>query len=279
MSPSITVVIPVKDDADVLQRCLQSLAAQTRVADEIIVVDNGSTDASAAVAREFGARVVIQLGGGIPAASAAGYDAASGEIIARLDADCLPPVTWLADLHRELLAHPEAVALTGAAHFIDGPRWLRTPLAALYLGSYFLTMRAALGHIPLFGSNLAMRRSAWLEVKDAVHRNDPLVHDDVDLSMHLGPIRELIFSTTLSMGISMRPFGSLSALIYRFRRGQYTLTRHWPGELPPLRYLRRATGNASLGTSPRIFGGTSRAQRNRYPSTAPEARGGTVSGN
>ena len=258
MSPSITVVIPVKNDADVLDRCLRSLAAQTRVADEIIVVDNGSTDASAKVAHEFGALVVTHLGGGIPAASAAGYDAASGEIIARLDADCLPPATWLADLHREFLTRPNAAALTGAAHFIDGPRWLRAPLAVLYLGSYFLTMRAALGHIPLFGSNFAMRRSAWLEVKDAVHRNDPLVHDDVDLSMHLGPLRELIFSKSLSMGISMRPFASLSALAYRFRRGQYTLTRHWPRELPPLRYLRRATGNASFATSPRIFGGAGR---------------------
>lgn len=252
---SITVVIPVKNDATLLNRCLLALAKQTLPATEIIVVDNGSTDTSAAVAHECGARVVSHPGGGIPAASAAGYDAASGEIIARLDADCLPAATWLETIHRELLQHPDAAAVTGAAHFIDGPRLLRAPLAILYLGSYFLAMRAALGHLPLFGSNLAMRRSAWLEVRDSVHRDDPRVHDDVDLSMHLGPIREIIYSRSLSMGISMRPFSDFRALIYRFHRGQYTITRHWPRELPPLRYLRRATGNAQLGTGPRRLSG------------------------
>lgn len=263
MSPSITVVIPVKDDAVLLQRCLLALAAQTLPADEVIVVDNGSSDASAFVARQFGARVVTQPGGGIPAASAAGYDAASGDIIARLDADCLPTATWLAELHRAMVRNPDAAALTGAAHFIDGPRWLRAPLAVVYLGSYFLTMRAALGHIPLFGSNLAMRRSAWLEVSGEIHRDDPQVHDDVDLSVHLGPIRPIIFVRSLSMGMSMRPFSNLSDLIYRLRRGQYTLARHWPGEFPPLRYLRRVTGNALLGTKPHTSDGAPTARGER----------------
>ena len=49
--PSITVVIPALDDAGMLARCLSDLAAQLRPADEIIVVDNGSSDAPAAVAR------------------------------------------------------------------------------------------------------------------------------------------------------------------------------------------------------------------------------------
>src|SRR5690606_36645832 len=55
---TVSVVIPVKDDAALLARCLEALARQTRLPDEIIVVDNNSSDDSALVAVAGGARVV-----------------------------------------------------------------------------------------------------------------------------------------------------------------------------------------------------------------------------
>ena len=86
--PAVSVVIPVKDDAALLTRCLSALAAQDRPVDEIIVVDNGSSDDSADRARAAGARVVRCDDPGIPAAASAGYDAARGDLILRRDADC-----------------------------------------------------------------------------------------------------------------------------------------------------------------------------------------------
>ena len=73
---TVSVVIPVRDDAEMLARCLAALAAQTRPADEIVVVDNGSSDDSASVARSAGARVVAEATPGIPQAASTGYDAA-----------------------------------------------------------------------------------------------------------------------------------------------------------------------------------------------------------
>jgi glycosyltransferase involved in cell wall biosynthesis len=233
-APTVSVVIPVKDDAVLLRRCLAALAAQHLRPHEIVVVDNGSTDASADVAREYGARVVAEPEPGIPAASARGFDAAVGEVIARLDADCVPPPDWI----DAVAADPDLDAITGPARFVDGPRALRTTLSVLYLGSYVAAVTPALGHVPLFGSNLAVRRSAWLAVRDEVHRHDLLMHDDMDLSMHLGPRRRFRYDLGLGMGMSMRALRGDELL--RFRRGVHSIVAHWPAQFPARRWWRRA---------------------------------------
>ena len=99
---TISVIVPSLNDADYLAVCLDALAKQTRRADEVIVVDNGSTDATAEVARAAGARVVDQPVRGIWPATAAGFDAASGDVLARLDADSVPAPDWLAEVERRM---------------------------------------------------------------------------------------------------------------------------------------------------------------------------------
>ncbi|MFE5671377.1 glycosyltransferase family A protein [Agromyces sp. NPDC056523] len=242
-APTISVVIPVKDDAVLLRRCLAALADQRDSPDEVIVVDNGSTDGSADVARERGARVVSESRPGIPAASARGFDEAVGEVIARLDADCVPPADWIRRIRSAFTDDAVLDAITGPARFIDGPRALRPLLSAIYLGSYVATVAPALGHVPLFGSNLALRRDAWRAVREDVHRDDLLMHDDMDLSVHLGPCRRFRYDSGLGMGISMRALGGDVRL--RFRRGVHSIVAHWPEEFPARRWRRRAAWMAS----------------------------------
>jgi len=236
--PTVSVVIPVRDDAGHLRACLQALMGQTVPADEIVVVDNGSRDDGAEVARAAGARVVREPVVGIPAAAATGYDAARHEVIARLDADCVPPADWIERLGDVLAARPDVAAVTGAARFLDGPRGLRGVAAVAYLGAYFASVTLALGHPPLFGSNFALRRDAWLAVRERVHREGTHLHDDIDLSVHLGPERRIVLDPHLRMGISMRPLTRPSTLPLRMSRGMASLTTHWPDELPWRRWRR-----------------------------------------
>lgn len=234
----MSVVIPVKDDGHELARCLRALRRQTRPADEIIVVDNGSSDASALIAREAGARVLRCDVPGIPAASAAGYDGATGDLILRLDADCIPGEGWAQAMVDASLSRPAVAAFTGGAHFVDGPRWLRAPLVAVYLGMYAAVGIPTLGHLPLFGSNLAFRRDAWRSIRSEVHRHDPNVHDDLDLAFHLGERFAIRFVPDAAMGVSMRPFAGVGAFARRTSRGFRTVLVHWPRDFPPVRWTR-----------------------------------------
>ena len=236
--PSITVVIPALDDAEMLARALSDLAAQLRPAEEVIVVDNGSSDNTAAVARSAGARVLEQPIRGIFPAAATGYDAADGDIIARLDADSRPPADWLLHIEAEFVDSPGIGVLTGPGVFYDGNTVVAGLGQLLYIGGYFWSMELWLGHPPIFGSNFAMRRSVWWGVRERVHSGMREVHDDLDLAFHLDPGVVVRYDERLVVGISARPFSTWRGFGRRIGWAFGTLRMHLPEESP---WRRRAT--------------------------------------
>lgn len=244
--PTVSVVIPVRDDAEHLRSCLAALAAQTRAPDEVVVVDNGSHDDSAAVARAAGARVVACAEPGIPAAAATGYDAAIGAIILRLDADSVPAPTWVASMVAAF-DDEDVDAVTAGAAFHDGPARGRVLLALAFLSVYTAFATPALGHAPLWGSNLAFRRSAWTDVRDRIHL-DPELHDDLDLAFHLGERHRIRIVSPRHMRVSSRTVRP-GRFVKSFSRGMRTVFAHWPADVPPARWARLARTRA-LGAPP-----------------------------
>lgn len=95
---TVSVIIPCHNYARFLADALGSVAAQTYPVHEVIVVDDGSTDGSADVARAVtpDVRVISQAKSGISAARNSGIAAATGDLIAFLDADDLWPADSLA---------------------------------------------------------------------------------------------------------------------------------------------------------------------------------------
>lgn len=117
MAPTVSVIIPVYNSAEMLRQCLSRLKQSTVTDYECIVVDDGSTDASAEVAAEFGA-IVLHSGGrrGPAFARNLGAKKAQARILFFLDADvCVYPTT----LERMLLNFKQDPALTAVIGSYD----------------------------------------------------------------------------------------------------------------------------------------------------------------
>ncbi len=109
----LSVVIAVRNRPEGIRRAIEGVLRGTvpRERFELIVVDNGSTDGTAAVAAAAGARVIDEAVPNRCRARNRGADAAAGKWLAFIDSDCVPEPGWLdALLHatEEAQAHPRA---------------------------------------------------------------------------------------------------------------------------------------------------------------------------
>lgn len=113
--PFFTIVIPVYNGGLSLHRCLQALAGSSFQDWELLVVDDGSTDGSASLARTFGARVLETTGRVGPAAARnLGARSARGQYLYFIDADCAVHLDTLAHSAQILSSDPQLDALFGS---------------------------------------------------------------------------------------------------------------------------------------------------------------------
>lgn len=241
--PTLSVIIPCLNDARLLERCLLSLRAQTIAPAEIIVVDNGSTDDSAAVARSHGARVVDEPRRGITWATKTGFDAAGGDVLVRIDADVeLAPdyLQRVRDIWRRAATSPgrRVVGMTGSARFeISGKAG--DVATAAYLGAYRASVGSALGHQPLFGTNYSIRADWWASVRDDVDMSDTYVHEDMHLSFAVRDNETIWLQRDLVVAMDDRALHGVRQLAVRFYRGFYTIIRNWRTHPPHRRLAQR----------------------------------------
>jgi glycosyltransferase involved in cell wall biosynthesis len=110
----ISVYIPAYNVAEFLPQSIESLLAQTLAPDEILVIDDGSRDASAEIAARYPQVTLIrhEQNRGLAAARNTAFRSARNEFIASLDADCVADPSWLAALVRNL-SDPQIVGVGG----------------------------------------------------------------------------------------------------------------------------------------------------------------------
>jgi glycosyltransferase involved in cell wall biosynthesis len=122
----ISVIVCAYNEEDYLQGCLRSVLAQSRQPDQVLVVNNGSTDATRRVAEAFArVEVIDEWGRGLVRAREAGRRCATGDLLVYLDADSRLPPGWLETIDRTFSRRPLLVGLSGAFRFYDWDDWGR----------------------------------------------------------------------------------------------------------------------------------------------------------
>ena len=163
--PIVSVIVPVFNGEAFLAAAVESILRQTRPPDEVIIVDDGSSDGTAAVAARLPGdiRYVYQANAGPPAARNTGLRVATGDVIGMLDADDLWPAQRLASLLSQLAADSSLDVVLGRLQLIgseDGTARralepLADPVVGLFLGSALLR-RSAFDRVGLFDPTLRL---------------------------------------------------------------------------------------------------------------------------
>jgi glycosyltransferase involved in cell wall biosynthesis len=129
-NPLVTVIVAVYNGERFLRPALESLYAQDYEPFEVVFVDDGSTDGTAAIARSFAnIRYVHQENQGLAAARNTGLSLAEGELLAYLDDDDLIPPHKLRRQAEYLVANPDVGCVLGRQEVtlepgLDPPEWL-----------------------------------------------------------------------------------------------------------------------------------------------------------
>jgi glycosyltransferase involved in cell wall biosynthesis len=146
----VSVVIPALNEEAVIETCLKSIRAQNTPC-ELIVIDNGSTDRTIEIAKEFCDKVFCKPEMTLAQIRDFGVEVSSGDIIVTTDADCVAPPHWLKELTKPF-KNPKVVAVGGPFR----------PINPSILASFFCFLSAKTQLIGLFGgANMAYKRSAF----------------------------------------------------------------------------------------------------------------------
>ncbi|TVR72824.1 MAG: glycosyltransferase family 2 protein [Sphaerobacteraceae bacterium] len=193
---SVSLIIVSFNGRSLLRDCLESLEAQIRRPDEVIVVDNGSSDQSVSMVRdEFPWVRLIEAGEnlGFAAGNNLGIRAATGEIIILLNNDTIPAPGFVESILAPLDEDQDLSAVSGVMLFVNQPEIVATSGIQVFSNGLALDRdagspwRSMSGNRPVFGPSggaMAIRRSALDDV-DLFPEPFFLYLEDVDLAWRM----------------------------------------------------------------------------------------------
>ena len=251
MAGLVSAIVPVYNGERYLSEALDSALAQTYQNIEIIVVDDGSTDSSAAIAEGYAAshpqrvRVIRQANGGTGAARNAAMAEARGDYVAMLDQDDL----WAPRHLEEAVAVLENEPTIGLVHaniqVLDGVLRPSSPPPWRQSDDVFVTLLLRRAHIPCL--TVVFRRS----LIDQVGGFDPafsrLGNDDRDMWLRISKVTGVRHLDSLH-GAWRRHSGNQSREKGKLQQGQFLLVdRHAVGAHRHLRSRAIAAIHAEMG--------------------------------
>lgn len=205
----VSIVIPAYNEEKFITNTLKAVLEQNYSDYEVIVVDNCSTDTTQDIARSFPVKVVSENRKGTMWACERGRREASGEIIVRMDADCLPDKRWLAR-GMKYFNNKNVVAVTGPYYYFDANLIFRN--LSLIMQNYIyrpinsIFQYYKIGAIMIGGNSFI--RSDVLDKIGGFKTSIIFYGDDTDTAKRLAKHGVVVFDKDLIMKTSARRFRS-----------------------------------------------------------------------
>ena len=203
----VSIVIPAHNEEESIAHTLQAVCAFDYPDFEVIVVDNASSDKTGDIARTFPVKVVYENRKGLLFARERGRVEATGEIIANIDADCLPHKKWLSKMVHHF-KNNEVAAVSGPYDYFDGKRFFR--ISSLFLQkTAYVFMNNVLQHFKkggvLIGGNNMIRASVLQDIGG--YNTDILFYgEDTNTAKRVSKKGKIIFHPNCVMKTSARRF-------------------------------------------------------------------------
>lgn len=198
---TLSIIIPVYNEENYLSACLDSIAMQTDLPLEVIVVDNNSTDSSVNIAKSYPfVKVLHEPKQHQAYAQYRGFSAAKGNIIGRIDADTILPRDWCKKLISGFTKSPDTLAITGSGKPYDFT--VKKP-AKFILDKYYIIAYHLAGHTMMWGSNCAFRKEAWHKIQNDLKPSAD-IWEDYDLAFCIGKHGKIVLRDDIEVTTSFR---------------------------------------------------------------------------
>ena len=199
----VSFVVPAFNEEALIASCLHAIVAEIAhngCPAEIIVVNNNSTDRTREIATSIaGVTVIDEPMRGLVPARRAGCLAASGRLIANIDADTMVPERWLDTVIAEFARAPGLVALSGPFIHYDVSRTVRAVVAIFYrlaFTTYLLVRFVFRAGSMMQGGNFVVLKTA-LDDADAFNPDFSFFGEDTELARRLSKVGAVKFSFAL----------------------------------------------------------------------------------
>lgn len=221
---SIAIIVLVYNEEDNILSCLHSIVNQTIPFDQLIIINNNSTDNSDAIIKDFIKRyqdknIIYGNEGeqGIIPARNHGFRLANTDIIAKVDADTTLGRTWISEI-LEAFEDDKVVGVSTMPKFYDMELPVLREIYRLSQLVYTYISFLVFGSFVLYGTSMAIRASYWPIILPKLQKDELACHEDIDISIYLKKYGKIKYIKNISAKTSVRRYISLRPTLHYLKK-------------------------------------------------------------